>query len=797
MFGTQEKEVHGMPRATWGSVPPVSGIVTSAESPYVSVLATGPLGAEDCYGIAVVLEPLQHRPETADAARHVRALLEQAVWHNNGHTTLDQLGDLLTQAFNAANQWLAARNAGRPLDEWCRFGAACALFRGADLLIAQVVPSHVLVSQEQEIYAFPGEEHARAGGDAPLGQASEVSPALYYTRLAPGDTVVLCHHALGTRLLECCPEAVASPDPERILALLEELAWERGDSTVHAVAIAIEHAGSGATRPFDRLTRLLRQLFPDDARQRLASQARTNGGAVTVDLEGATRQTSGGGDGDDAEDDWGDWGEEPYRAAGDEAAGDPRSHSASGARWEPHGHLDDAAPHEVEHQSVRSRTLVELLAGLAMAVVVAAVGVWQLLTRRRRRLAPPPDDGTFGLPRLQKFDDEFQFPDFTPIRRQLPRLPVSRMTGLVAVSLIGLLTTALAVSIHNDRERARQERFETLVQTAVQERTLAQEADDPVIARAYLSTASARLDAAAEIGLDPERIAAERAALRAAVDQVLKIHRLESVQLLGGVPPAPEGVTPRIFFGNGQLYLLTDALYRLDSSGTRLIKLLEPGMEVGGEPVGTLLGAAWGEGAPIAFDGAAAYVLDPATAQWHRLPVGTFGAPYTGVVAVNGFAGNLYLLLPEPGQILKFLAGSYENAPEDWTGGQFVEQLVGAVDMEIDGRIYVLQPDGSIATFFRGALESDLTPQLDPPLTEAVALAMQPDRPYRYVADRHGRIVQLDQNGELVRQFVSAEGVPPLGPIRDIAVDDILGVAYVLTDQALLSVRLPASPAGQ
>ncbi len=65
------------------------------------------------------------------------------------------------------------------------------------------------------------------------------------------------------------------------------------------------------------------------------------------------------------------------------------------------------------------------------------------------------------------------------------------------------------------------------------------------------------------------------------------------------------------------------------------------------------------------------------------------------------------------------------------------------------------------------------------------------------MAERDGRILRLAQDGTLVQQFLAAEGAPPLGPIRDIAVDDILGVAYVLTDQALLSVRLPAPPAGQ
>ncbi len=791
-----------MSRAAGTTAQLVPGIATTAESTYLGLLVDGTLGTRSGHGLAVIVEPLLEGPGTVEVARQVLALLQQVAWQINGQTTLEELGQLVTHAFGAANQWLFNLNAGRAREEWYRFGAACVLFRGHDLLIAQVLPSQVLVGQEQEIYAFPGQDGQTQDGRYPLGQYRNAQPSLYYTRLAPGDTVVLSHQELGAALAAHYPEAVLTPEPERLIGLLEELAWERGDTGAQAIAIAIGLERGEPARPLRRLADLLLHLLPEDTARRLGSRARTNWPAELVDPATETGQTSHGANGgvEAHAEARGDWERHSARRSDGAITPDqpwPDGELTAGMRWEPSASSgDDAVEGDVEHRAGRSRTLVELLTGLAIALAAAALGLWQLLARRHRRIAPPPDDGTFGLPRLQRFDDAIQFPDLGPVRRQLPRLPVSRMTGLVALSLIGILSTALAFSVHNDRERARQERFEALVQTAVQERTLAEQSNDPTLARAYLATARARLDAAAALGLDPARVAQERAAVQAALDRVLKIHRLESIQVLGGIPPAPEGVTPRLFVGNGQLYILTDALYRLDSSGTKLIKLLEPGSDVGGAPVGTLLGAAWGDGTLVAFDGASAYVFDPATAQWNRLPVGTFGAPYSGVAAVGSFSGNLYLLLPEPGQILKFLAGAYQNQPEDWTGGQFTDHLSGAVDMEIDGRIYVLEPDGTVATFYRGALEGESKPQVDPPVVHAVALSMQPDRPYRYVADQEGRILRLAQDGTLVQQFLPAEGAPPLGPIRDIAVDDILGVAYVLTDQALLSVRLPAPPAG-
>jgi hypothetical protein len=80
-----------------------------------------------------------------------------------------------------------------------------------------------------------------------------------------------------------------------------------------------------------------------------------------------------------------------------------------------------------------------------------------------------------------------------------------------------------------------------------------------------------------------------------------------------------------------------------------------------------------------------------------------------------------------------------------------------------------------------------------PGITKAVALSSQTDRPYFYVADDQSRILRLDRDGKLVQQFLadkSASGVPSLDGIQSMAVDDVLGTAYVLTDHGLLMVRL-------
>ena len=76
-----------------------------------------------------------------------------------------------------------------------------------------------------------------------------------------------------------------------------------------------------------------------------------------------------------------------------------------------------------------------------------------------------------------------------------------------------------------------------------------------------------------------------------------------------------------------------------------------------------------------------------------------------------------------------------------------------AVDFEIDGRIYALLNDGRIVDFYRSAIDATITPQVLPPVSNAVGLSTQPDRPYYYMADEQGRILSLIHISEPTRPY--------------------------------------------
>lgn len=767
--------------------------------------------------ILIILEPMSHSSSSEELASEVSSRLRAEIKRRSQQAPTAAL----MLAIETTNRWLVQANAIRPALERARFGLTCVLSRGDDIYIAQAAPSQILISQEGELYAFPGldswdwqQAMGETSGDYLIGVHDEIEPDLYHTRVEAGDLIVLCSTSLA-RLLDREPQDVfVHGDADAAMAFLGNLADSYEIGNAGALTVAVSATSSSRYRVgnadyIQKFSNWCYNLLPEETAERFRRRSRSR--AKEVDLKSPSMHTleypdqtampgsefasetweiSGGDTSDFVAIDTFDFADTEF-----ELENQPSHHEDDYYR-DPHGpdeHWVDDSPEPVGKE--KGRTLTELLAGAILALSAAFVGVWQIAVNRDRTIRRPPKEGTVGLPRLNRYDASVHMPDMTGVRRRLPRAPISRLTALIAIALIVAVAAAGVFTIRSNAQRDREERIEAALQTVVSQRQQSLETSDPATAHAFLLAAQASLVDAEQAGLDPTQVSQERAAIQAGMDQVLKVDRLANIQVLGGITPAPEGVTPRIFFGNGQLYVFTDALYRLDSNTNSLIRLLGSGDQVGEATTGTLLGAGWGDGAPIVFDGSSAYLFDATAANWSAHPVGTFGSPFEGVATASGYAGNLYLLTPETGQILRFSAGNFDSVPEDWTGGLAAEELASATDMVIDGRIYTLLADGRILNFYMSALESTTTPNVTPAIKNAVALEAQPDRPYFYVADEHDRLLRLSrEDGQLVQQFMAEPDNPALDNIRDIAVDDVLGSAYVLTDEALVLVRIPGPP---
>lgn len=804
-----------MPRLETSSVELVVRAGHFAEgTAFLSLDPFDDLGAPDAQHVYICLEAVDDSPLAGGVADEVVQRLRTAI--ADGHDR--DAAPLLLDAVEDVNHWLVRANAIRTPDRRVTFGITCVLARADDIYIVQVAPSQVLIAQEGELYAFPELEDWRWHRDfdeVPLGLHESCQPEIYHTRVEAHDTIVLCTTSLARVLHREAQDVFVQGEADEILAYFDEISRDYGVEDAHAAAIVVprHHRPRRTSDNGDvvkRLSNWCYHLLPEETAERFRrsrkiapsevdpqSQDVHNDGysaeAPAIDPVSRTQH----------------WEEFDEPVAVDPDRGDHAGNFVDASTettwdttyggdeyWYPEGvesaeHVSDAA----QDRQGRGRTLTELLAGVILAFSAAVVGVWQLTINRDRPIDGPRDDGTLGLPRLHRYDDSMHMPDLTSIRRRLPRTPFNRLTAIVAVLLVAILATALVLSIRGRQQAAHDAKIETALNSAIAQRQQAEQATDPDTAAAFLLAAKASVSQAVTAGLDPVRAAQQNEAIAADLDTAHHVSRLSGIQIVGGIPAAPQGVTPHLFFGNGQLYVFTDALYRLDNNGTTLVRLIGSGDQVGGSPTGTLEGAAWGDGAPIVFDGNAVYTFDPTTALWARNPVGTFGSPHTGIVSTSGYSGNLYLLQPETAQILKFSAGAFDAQPEDWTSGLDETEMKNAVDMSIDGHIYVLLKDGRILDLYRSAINATITPSgVAPAISDALALSEQVDRPYFYIADSQGRLIRLNRDGSMVQQFEPKDGEPSFANIQTMAVDDGTSTAYLLTDKGLLTVRLPSAP---
>jgi hypothetical protein len=444
---------------------------------------------------------------------------------------------------------------------------------------------------------------------------------------------------------------------------------------------------------------------------------------------------------------------------------------------------------------------VELFAGLLLSLSAAVVGVWQV-TKRDRPIHGPRDDGTLGLPHLQRWSDSYQAPRFERVRRVSPRMQIHGVLIVVVVALAAVAAVVFAAGQFWGRDSTDLAGFDARLQEIATVRSQTDVGVATEMNFTELSNASVALDdLEASTTSDDllERIGEERQAIESAMAQLTSSEYLGNIQVLGSLPAHTDDVTARLFSGGGRVYVFNGTLFELDQVSNTLVQLLAPGDLVGGDAVGKLLAATWNEDRPMVVDSNFAYMREPSDARWHRVPLGVFSAEgHSNITAIDAFNRNLYYLTADSGQILRFDALDYSMEPDDWASGASRDLLERGVDLYIDGSIHVVLDNGTILTFFRSALERTLQPTVIPELERISAITSIYEGAYYFMADSaSGRIVGVSNEGELYRQFVPRDDIPVLYGATDLVINEGNGITYVIANDTLYAVRisLPERPA--
>lgn len=444
---------------------------------------------------------------------------------------------------------------------------------------------------------------------------------------------------------------------------------------------------------------------------------------------------------------------------------------------------------------------MELLAGLVLSLTAAVVGAWQI-TRRDRPLHGPLDDGSLGLPRIQRWNESYRPPRFQRLRARFPRLQMSRFgTALLVI----LLVAGAAIAIYTrsvSQSATRQQEFEAGIAQISDRLHEAQATSDVTTAYAILIDAQAELAELTSIAPDDaaqETLVAQQAAIDGEIARLSISAPVIGTQLVGSFPPAPSSITPQLVTAGDHVYLLSDAVYEVDPINATLVALLKPGDVVADGAVLPPRALTWRDDRLQVVDAKRAYTLDPTTGKWSAEQLATFDtAGHVDATEAASYDGNLYLLLPNDNTILKFQADAYNATPEDWIGNTMKDSLANAVDFAVDGHVYVLLRDGHVLDFLRSRLEATYSPSVVPPLSNASAIVAKPDSAFIYILHApDGRILRLTRSGQLAQQITMGDATARVSGAIGLAVNEEKNLAYIVTRTSLFTIRLPEPPAGE
>lgn len=287
--------------------------------------------------------------------------------------------------------------------------------------------------------------------------------------------------------------------------------------------------------------------------------------------------------------------------------------------------------------------------------------------------------------------------------------------------------------------------------------------------------------------------------------------RLDEVSRIGGLPAELQNSGTRTFNTPGGIFLTNGNLYRLRTETAEMQLMLEQGQDVEGLTVGHLFGVAWHDEFLVTTDGEHMFFAPT-----------TDGASWQGIVMeevneqgpwpdgpISAFGGSMYLLVDDYRNIYQFTADAEDEvvAARDWvlTGDRVNFNM--AVDLTIDGNIYVLLSDGRVLTMNRGAqVDSFDLPEIDVDSEEPLAIVGGPRTGYLYVAvvddGGHGRVIAMDRQGENVSQLELPDGfstgnanvLPPFDDLQDIGVDEESGTLYLINGDAVWTARYSLPP---
>ncbi len=698
----------------------------------------------------LLLEPVGAFQDAMATCQQVADCIERTYVRSRGSVTAR-----LRVAVQVANKMLFEENLKAPADQRGVLGMTCAVLHGDGIYLAQAGPALAYVVREGELQRFPADSpwlssKAPRALDArqalALGWRKDCEPDLFYCQLQPEDLVVLCStHLVRVATETEIVEALAYQDSQTALGNLEGLAENRELSAVivEILSGAAVREKAPAPTPARQARKLAERLQPAEETQiRPARQGR------------AGREEEAG-----------------YQPAAVRKPGRP-------------GYVEESPAGEGPSSAVA------FLSSLGQKMVAIWQGLWPERDYGRRRA-----------------------------RRTVERGPSWSILKLaLAALIIPLLVVALFTFNHLRLQRAREAEWADKLGRA---RQLATSAETGTTAeqRQALQEATALVSELLSSQPNNQEAQALRDKIERQADVVNKVTRIHFLGELAKFLGADQPVLPnRLVVHREEVYVLDTAAGRvskfsLDESGERFRSqtpeiVLDPSTSQGGSVpkkivdmvcIRMALGPDDGKLLILTQDGT---ILERGGQPPQLIPrILENSQALLAPKAIETYydTPNLYFyILDTKANLIKKYQVSgniYSDTPEDYAPPDAKISFQDAIDLAIDGSIYVLLKGGQILKLFQGKAVDFPQEGLDEPLKDPVAISVSAPESMEkgavYVADAgNQRIVQFDKKGRFIRQFRPAAGRQPLNDLRDIFASEATRRIFLLNGPALYFINV-------
>ncbi|HEU0163454.1 MAG TPA: hypothetical protein VFQ54_00340, partial [Thermomicrobiales bacterium] len=735
----------------------------------------------------VATEPVRKTPESEELATQAREIIVAELRRQYLLPPDAALG----RAFAAANGYIYEKtheNLPPDAEIPIQIGATAVVFDGHVATFGHVPPGQLILVEDGLVYALPELEswlphYADRQDDGPpvepLGYGPRIAPIIAQTDLRSGDTILLCSTGFGQAFAEEMADAAKTTsdlgflhgrDPDRILDVFRDLIVDSGlnDAAVTVVAFA-PVAGGKQIRTLGDVGRRARDSF-------------RHGVAGTRHLLPAPRMKSGN----------------PSPAMDGQLAAAAVTTVDPIATLEESGEPVPGQSHRARRSEWRAKSI-----RVAERLVPTRQTTWEAPTEVRQFGVPGAHGVRIYRGRASEMGEESW-------RNRLPRVPVRQAWMWALVSLI-LVAAIAGGGWARERWFVTTVNFQTSLAAVDQSISDARKIPDPARADAEYLNAQRELGDARNDGAPESDITPRQQAITDGRDKLHNVIRLSDVTRIGGLPPELQGGNTRVVHtAAGKIFLVNGSLYQLQPDTKTIVKVLEEGSKIGNVTVGSLYGVADDTTGLYTTDGTHVFVFS-SESQWQVVSLGEINdqGPWPAG-SVGAFDGGLYILEAKYKNIYRFDADPDDGksaAAVDWVQDSYREDLDDAVDLAMDGKIYLLMKDGHVVTFYKGAQETDIAPkylQLQDK-EQAVSIVNGPATNYLYVAvtsDSNPRVVAFDKTDKHEYQLelpagFSTEGVDvkqPFDGLQAITVDENSGILYLINGDGVWSAwySLPA-----